>query len=89
MRIPHVFSTDCNNKDCFNKNHTAKWYANTNNKIAGNNYIRFMSAKLEYSRKDLLKWVLPEYYSIIYILIKSKINIVAEHKEKWSKNINL
>ena len=56
--------------------------------MVDNNYTKFISAKLEYSIKKLLKQVSPEYYSIIEVFIKSNVDIVAEHKEKWYHKIH-
>lgn len=43
------------------------------------NFDKFMSTKLEYTKKNLLKQVSPEYHLIINMFIKSNIDIVAEH----------
>ena len=48
-----------------------------------------MSAKLEYSRENLLKQVSPKYHSIIKIFMKSDIDIIAKHKEHWDHKIHL
>ena len=57
--------------------------------MASKDYSKFISAKLEYSRENLLKRVPPEYHSIIEIFMKSNADIVAEHKEKWDHKIHL
>lgn len=47
--------------------------------MAHKDFDKFMSAKLEYMRKALLKQVLPKYPSIIEVFIKSNANIVVEY----------
>ena len=57
--------------------------------MASKDYIKFMSAKLEYSRKNLLKQVLFKYHLIIEVFMKSNADIVAEHREKCDHKIHL
>ena len=57
--------------------------------MAHEDFNKFMSAKLEYTREALLKQVSPEYYSIIDVFMKSNANIVAEHRKKWNHKIYL
>ena len=88
MWILCIFSTNCTNKNCFSKNYAAKWYANTTNKIANKDYSKFMSAKPEYSKEELFKRALFEYYLIIKIFMKSNADLVAKHKKKWNHEIH-
>ena len=57
--------------------------------MADDDYTKFMSAKPEYSREDLLKRVPLKYHSIIEVFMKSNADIVAEHREKWDHKIHL
>ena len=57
--------------------------------MAHKDFDKFMSAKPEYTKKDLLERVLPKYYSIIEVFMKSNADIVAEHWEKWDHKIYL
>ena len=67
----------------------AKWCANTTSNVASEDFDKFLSAKPEYTKKDLLKRVPPEYHSIIEVFMKSNADIVAEHREKWDHEIYL
>ena len=57
----------------------AKWCANNTSNVVPEDYSKSMKEKPEYTKEDLLKQVLLEYYSIINVFIKSNANIVAEH----------
>ena len=57
--------------------------------MASKDYTKFMSAKLEYTKEDLLKQMPLEYHLIIEIFMKSNADIVAEHKKKWDHKIHL
>ena len=69
--------------------HMAKWCANTTSNVANKDFNKFMSAKPEYSKEDLLKRVPSEYYSIIKVFMKSNADIVAKHRAKWDHEIYL
>lgn len=45
-------------------------------------FDKFMSAKPEYNKEDLLKQVLKKYYLFIEMFIKINTNIVTKHQEK-------
>ena len=79
MWIPRVFSRNCISKNCTGNSYVAKKCVNTTNNMAYKDFDKFMSAKLEYTWKDLLKQVLSKYHSIIEIFMKSNADIVAEH----------
>ena len=55
---------------------------NTTEKVAQENYSKFMKTKPEYTKEDLLEQVLPEYHSIIKVFMKFNADIMAEH---WAK----
>ena len=57
--------------------------------MAKENYSKFMKAKPEYTKEDLLKRVLSEYHSIIEVFMKSNADIVAQHQDKWDHKIHL
>ena len=42
-------------------------------------FDKFIAAKLEYSKENLLKRVSKEYHSIIEVFMKSNADIVAKH----------
>ena len=60
-----MLSTDCTSKKCSSSSHMAKWCVNTTGKVAYENYDKFMSAKPEYTKEALMKYVPKEYHSII------------------------
>ena len=66
----------------------AKWCVNTT-KMAKEDYRKFMNAKLEYTKEDLLKRVPSDYHLIINVFIKLNANIVAEHQANWDHEIYL
>ena len=88
--IPRVLSMDCTNRECTeSSSHMAKWCANSTNKVAQEDYSKFMNSKPEYTKKDLQKRVPSKYHSIIDVFIKSNANIVAKHRAKWDHEIHL
>ena len=79
--VPRVLSTDCTSKKCSSSSHVAKWCVNTT-KVANEDYSKFMNTKPEYTKKDLLKRVPSEYYSIIEVFMKSNADRVAKHRDQ-------
>ena len=57
--------------------------------MASKDFDKFLSAKPEYTKEDLLKRIPPEYHLIIDAFMKSNANIVAKHREKWDHKIHL
>ena len=55
--------------------------------MASKNYSKFMSAKLEYNRKDLLKQIPPEYHLIITIFMKLNADVVVISHNEITKSI--
>ena len=47
--------------------------------MASKDFDKFLSAKSEYTKKDLLKQIPPEYHLIIDVFMKFNANIVAKH----------
>ena len=89
MWVPQVLSRKCISKDRTDKSHVAKWCATTTSKVAHKDFDKFMSAKPEYMKKNLLKQVPPEYHSIIEVFMKSHADIMAEHQADWDHKIHL
>ena len=89
MCIPRILSRNCTSKNCSDNSHMAKWCANTTSNVVYEDFDKFMSAKPEYTKKDLLKRVSPEYHLIIEVFMKSNADIVIKHREKWDHKIHL
>ena len=57
--------------------------------MAHEDFDKLISAKPEYTKETLLKQVSSKYYSTIKIFMKSNVDVVAEHREKWNHKIHL
>ena len=64
----------------------ARWCAGTTSHVVPEDFNKFIKEKPEYTRKELLKWLSPEYHSEIKIFRKGEANILAEH---WKKDYKI